>query len=95
MVLCKDQDGNEILNYQEELCAYDKRGKEDTFLSINQMGFYVAPKYKSAKDAFCHSGADSTKIGNIFRLGGMVNAHMPATYYLVAVDSRSKLEIEY
>lgn len=66
-----------------------------THFDVSQMGIYVAPKYKSAKDAFCHSGADSKKIGNILRLGGMVNAHMPATYYLVAVDSRSKLEIEY
>ena len=52
------------------------------------LGFYVAPKYSNAKKEFIHSGIDSMLKTP---LGGMVNAHMTATYYFLSKDCRNIL----
>ena len=54
------------------------------------VGFKVAEKYQKAKNEFCKSGADS-KTG-IINIGGMVNGHMPETYYFLANDYLHKLK---
>lgn len=54
------------------------------------VGFKVAEKYQKAKNEFCKSGADS-KTG-IINIGGMVNGHMPETYYFLANDYYYELE---
>lgn len=89
----KDEDGKK--EYFINPTKYDSLGNEDPFLiPVIKKGFYVAPKYKKAKDAFCLSGADSLGPANFVRMGGMVNAHMPATYYFIAIDHRGKLTLE-
>ncbi len=76
--------------------AYYRRGNEDSVIiaikKVPRLGFYVAPKYKNAKDSFCRSCADVDTDGKKFNIGGMVHAHMPATYYLLAADSRNELK---
>jgi len=54
------------------------------------VGFKVAEKYQKAKNEFCKSGADSKT--SIINIGGMVNGHMPGTYYFLANDYLHKLK---
>ena len=73
-----------------ELDPYTRRGVEEHkfYHSVPNLGFYVAPKYYIARENFLHSGADTQAAGKIVNLGGMVDTHTPATYYLIANDSR-------
>lgn len=76
-----------------EVVEYSKKGvNEDTLFGIN-VGFYVAEKYYDAKIKFCLSAADSASpLANTLNIGGMVNAHMPATYYFITVDTKNSLK---
>lgn len=58
--------------------------KVEKIFNLVDIGFYVAPKYRLAKYEFIHSGVDS-KIEKL-KIGGMVHAHMPGTYYFLAND---------
>lgn len=76
-------------NGRDFIVDYDRSGHDEGtvyffgFLPFS-IGFNVAPRYYDALSEFCKSGADTKKIANFFRMGGMVNAHMPTTYYLLA-----------
>jgi len=78
---------------QAVMAQYVRRGMdEDKYLFIN-VGFYVAKKYKSARNNFCYSAADTEKIiAEAFKIGGTVHAHMPSTYYFIVFDSRNVLK---
>ena len=76
---------------QEKPGKYDKRGVgEYKFKNIvADLGFYVAPKYYIARENFLHSGADSQGgIPAFFNLGGMVDTHTPASYWIIVNDSK-------
>ena len=76
---------------QEKPGKYDKRGVGEYRLygGVSNMGFYVAPKYYIARENFLHSGADSQGgIPAFFNLGGMVDTHTPASYWIIANDSK-------
>ncbi len=75
---------------QQKLDDYDKRGiGEYRFKNVvPNLGFYVAPKYYTARENFLHSGADTQPAGKVLNLGGMDDTHTPATYYLIANDSK-------
>jgi len=76
----------------DEVTGYAQRGAdEDTFFG-QDIGFYVAKKYKDAKKEFVWSGADSAAdIAMTLRMGGMLHSHMPGTYYLIADDYQDLL----
>lgn len=62
---------------------------EDKILGVAfDIGFYVAPKYAKAKRNFIHSGADTNEIAEFFNAGGMVHTHTPASYWIIANDSK-------
>ena len=73
----------------DSIVGYDQLGAgEDKFMGQN-IGFYVAKKYKDAKAEFVWSGADSTGGAAMnVRMGGMLHTHMPSTYYLITNDSK-------
>ena len=48
------------------------------------MKYNVAIQYKDAKSKFIYSCPD-TKV-DVFNLGGMVNGHMPGTYYFLSKE---------
>ena len=75
---------------QQKLDDYDKRGVGEYRLygSVPDMGFYVAPKYHIARRNFLHSGADTQAAGEIVNLGGMNDTHTPASYWIIANDSK-------
>ena len=74
---------------QEKPGGREMRGKDEDTYYRAQIGFYVAPKYAKAKRNFIHSGADSQGgIAAFFNLGGMVDTHTPASYWIIANDSK-------
>lgn len=92
MMILSDVTANKQHIYgQEKPGKYDKRGVgEYKFKNIvADLGFYVAPKYYIARENFLHSGADSQGgIPAFFNLGGMVDTHTPASYWIIANDSK-------
>lgn len=61
-----------MVNGYDTIINYSMRGSgEETYFESN-VGFYVAEKYKNAKQAFCWSGADSaSKEAQFLRIGEM------------------------
>ena len=74
---------------QQKPGKYIKRGVgEYKFYNLTDMGFYVAPKYHIARRNFLHSGADTDEIASTINLGGMVDTHTPASYWIIVNDSK-------
>ncbi len=91
MMILSDVTANKKHIYgQEKPGKYDKRGVGEYRLygGVSNMGFYVAPKYHIARRNFLLSGADVDERAAFFNVGGMVDTHTPATYYLIANDSK-------
>lgn len=59
---------------------------EDHYLS-GDAGYYVASKYVSAKNEFCHSGVDAQ---NVPVWGGLIKPHMAGTYYFITSNTSKK-----
>ena len=77
---------------KDQIKTYTQRGAgEDTFAG-QDVGFYVAKKYQSAKKEFVWSGSDSASdLAMSVRMGGMLHAHMCGTYYLIVCDGKDLL----
>ncbi len=73
---------------QEKPGGRKMRGKDEDTYYRTQIGFYVAPKYAKAKRNFIHSGADTDKKAAFLNIGGMVHPHTPASYWIIANDSK-------
>ncbi len=70
---------------------YVQRGKGEDKLFIVDVSFYVAKKYKLAKEKVVWSGADSNPFAAALKFGGIVHPHQTGTYYLIAEDSKKAL----
>ena len=95
-----------VINNQNKIVEYYSTGNDEDAIPIIQVptGFFVAKKYHNAKWEFVWSGADSKDMTLLtflhfpkgkspFGAGGMVDAHMPGTYYLLANDSKGALRL--
>ncbi len=87
-VIAKEQ--HTYANGRDKVVPYNKRGDGEYRLygSVLNMGFYVAPKYHIARRNFLHSGADTQPAGKVFNIGGMDDTHTPASYWIIANDSK-------
>ena len=59
------------------------------------MKYNVAIQYKDAKSKFIYSCLDKDKRADFIRLCGMVNGHMPGTYYFLSHDYNNELKDGY
>lgn len=75
----------EMYEYCDFMLPYQPDHSEEGYV-----GFKVAEKFQKAKNEFCKSGADS--MTGFINIGGMVNGHMPGTYYFLANDYLYKLK---
>ncbi len=79
---------------ETQLAPFTQQGIGEDNIVVMTTSFYVAKKYKSAKNSFIHSGADSNSIAAKLHIGGMTHPHLIGSYYLLSSDPANKLVVE-